>query len=227
MSDSKDEISRFYNLYFLVIAFLLIFVVLLGSADESLRTLILQEDGIIENLSVIGYFACVFLMFRALGKDAEKYWDIIIVLFSFGLRELDFHSRFTKMGMTKIRFFTSSGIPVYQKIIAAFCGCLILYCIVRIVRKHFSSFAVSLKKLEPSAVCIATGLAFILFSLALDGLSGKMLKLNIEIGPVISGFGDSAEELFELGIPIMFALSLKPVFDKSKRAAQILSGNLP
>lgn len=212
----SGKYSGFYRLYFLTLVSLAIFIIILGAVDLELRMFILQEDGLVENLTVMGYFACVFLMFRAMGGEAEKHWDIIVVLFAFALRELDFHSRFTSMSMTKIRFFTSAGIPLYQKIVAVITGTLIAYSFFRIVRSHFLPFIASLRKFEPHAVSIFTGLVFIFVSLALDGLSGKLMKIGIEAGPVINGFSDSAEEIFELGIPLMFCLSLKLLFDKKK-----------
>ncbi|OPY83136.1 MAG: hypothetical protein A4E71_02973 [Smithella sp. PtaU1.Bin162] len=209
----------FYKLYFLIIASLLIFIIFLGSVDENLREFFIQEDGIVENLSVIGYFACVFFIFRAFGSEAEKFWDFMILLSFLAMRELDFHNRFTSMSVTKTSFFTSNQIPLAQKIFVIFCGFPILYCIVRILRNHYRSFIISVKKLEPSAVCILTGLAFIFISLFLDGLTRKMLAFNIDVDPVITGVAESAEEVLELGIPIMFAMSLKPFFDIKKRAA--------
>jgi hypothetical protein len=148
-------------------------------------------------------------MFAYLGKKAAAHWPILVVLTAMGLRELDFHSRFTAMGATKIKFYLSPAIPFSHKLIAALCGLLIAYCAVHLFVKYRRDFIASLKGFEPHAVCAATGMLFLLASLALDGLGGKMARIGFPLDETWNRCAENAEEIFELGIPVMFSLGVR------------------
>jgi hypothetical protein len=65
-----------------------------------------------------------------------------------------------------------------------------------------------LKKYEPHAICIFTGLIFLFVALALDGIGGKLRHAYIIIGKDLDHWAENAEEILELGIPIMFIFGL-------------------
>jgi hypothetical protein len=201
--------NRFFKLYGFLLAALFSTILVMGVISPELTVFLIQEDGPVESLSAAGYFLCAVLVMVLWGQKAAGHWQFIIVLLAFGLRELDFNSRLTAMSVTKIKFFTSPDIPIIQKIFAVVCGLLILYCLTHILIRYYRSFLISLKKLEPHVICIATGLVFLLASLALDGAGRKLLSIGIAVDKSWLGWAESAEEMLELGIPVMFILGVR------------------
>ncbi|GEM_PF-480163 len=205
----KTGSSSFLYVYGFALALLLGSIIGICFAAPELRRAILIEDGPVESASAAGYFICAVLLFVYLGKKAAGHWQIAVILIAFGLRELDFNSRFTAMGVAKIKFYLSPDIPFSQKFIAASCALLILYCLVHLLVRNWRSFPVSLKKFEPYAVFTATGLAFLLASLTLDGLGGKLMRIGFVLDNTWREWAENAEEIVELGIPVMFMLGLR------------------
>ena len=66
----------------------------------------IEEGGVIETLSVFGYFLCVLLMLlKGKWPYIKKYNYFLILVILLGFRELDFHKRFTTMGIFKSKFY--------------------------------------------------------------------------------------------------------------------------
>ena len=88
----------------------------------------IEEGGVIETLSVFGYFLCVLLILLK-GKWAyiKKYNYFLILIILFGLRELDFDKRFTTMGILKSKFYLSNSVPVTEKLIGLLVIAILLY----------------------------------------------------------------------------------------------------
>jgi len=208
MHYSGTAANRCYWFYGFASALLFSSIIGINFVGPELRDSIISEDGLVECLSAAGYFLCAILILVFWRKEAARHWQMIIVLVALGLRELDFNSRFTAMSVTKIRFFTSPDVPFPEKLVAACCGLLILYCLLHLLIRYGRSFLVSLKKLEPYALCIATGLGFLFASLALDGLGRKLTKAGFVIGNAWVQRAEYAEEILEFGIPLMFILGL-------------------
>jgi hypothetical protein len=204
----KWQNSGFFALYGFILIALFSLIFFVSSLSPDMRKAIIQEDGPVESLSAAGYFICAILLLVIPKKKVSDCWQLIVVLLAFGFRELDFNSRFTQISMTKLKFYVSQQIPLIQKICAVFCALLIFYCLIHLLRCHFRSFIISLKKNEPYAICIFTGFIFLFAALVLDGLEGKMRHINIIIGMDLTPWATSTEEILELGIPVMFIFGL-------------------
>src|SRR5690606_39112415 len=71
----------------------------------------LREDGPIEAFSAVGYFICATLLLFWAGRGFWRVWCMPVAVIAMGLRELDFHVRFSQINVTKLRFYTSSTVP--------------------------------------------------------------------------------------------------------------------
>lgn len=204
---SSEKNGSFFKLYGLIIATLAGSFILISMIPD-LRSTLMGEDGPIELLSAAGYFFCATLLFIVLGKRAARYWHVLVVLLALGCRELDFNSRFTQISATKLKFYINPEVPAFQKFLAALVLALILYSLIHVIITFSRPFIDSLKKVESSAVCAATGLVFLVLAVSLDGLDNRMAGMGLPISGSVAQFAENAEELLELGIPVMFALGV-------------------
>jgi len=79
-----------------------------------------DEDGFIEDLTVLGYILCAALILILGGWTfaRKKALGILTILLLLTARELNFHTRFTTMSITKTRFYFSADVPFVEKFAA-------------------------------------------------------------------------------------------------------------
>lgn len=190
---------------FIFLAALCICITLLPGklAAETIR-----EGGVVETISAYGYFLfCIFLFHF---RREKIYTDSIapaIFLLLLGLRELDFHARFTSMGIFKSRFYISPEVPLQEKLIAVLLVVAILVYGIRYIRSTLSGFVLYLRRWEPFAWATAAGIFLI--------VSSKFIDSNDEILIFLFSTMDNPkvvvrtiEECMELCIPFFFILGL-------------------
>ncbi len=207
----------YYLLYGVVLLGLTSLVVILELIDLPLKNAIIKEGGIVESLSAIGYFVCIILLVCQGWKKEERqsYWYTNLLLLILGLREFDFHCRFTTMGITKTKFYVSPDVPVMEKIIGAGVTFLFLYLIIYLIKKHFKDMLSAIKQMEPYAIGICFGILFMCLSKTLDALGSNLASIGVIIGYELELIAISVEEILELGIPLMFIIAIMTRFRKS------------
>ena len=207
------------SIFPLITALLIIAVLLMLSFiyDVYKYPLWLKEGGIIESLSAIGYFVAVLLILLK-GKWAyvKKYHYFFMLIIMFGLRELDFHKKFTTMGMFKSKFYLSSDVPIIEKLIGLLVVLLILYIIITIFRNHSKDLWNKIKTFSPVHIGVVVTFLVLFFAKAIDGLSRKLGQLNITIEQQTSTNFEVIEEVLELGIPLLIMATLIIYFSKEK-----------
>ena len=192
---------------FLALYVLMVFGIYLLPGDLPFE--MVQENGVVENLSAGGYFFfCLILLYLhltgvVLTGPAPGFFVLLL-----GLRELDFHERLTTMGMFKIKFFLSTEVPWPEKMVVALLIAGILVYGVVYVRQILPGCKKALLDARPWAVSVVCGIACALISkLVLDGNSGMIAVLlpMLENPRVLSGI---MEECLELFIPVFFIMAL-------------------
>ena len=210
--------KSYYLLYGFILLGIIAFIIFLGSVNLDLRNTIIEEGGVIESMSAIGYFVCIALLLYWGRKKpkAKGYWQAIFVLLIFGLRELDFHNRFTTMSFTKFNFYRSLDVPIIEKII---CGSVILvffYSVFYLVKNYFKSFIRAIKEVSPTAVGMFFATMFLFTTEVLDGLGRRLSSIGIGVDNNTDLFIKSIEEMVEFGIPIMFIVAIAAYFLRPK-----------
>lgn len=168
-----------------------------------------RENGVVENLSAGGhFFFCLVLLYlhlTGLVRTGPAPGFFVLLL---GLRELDFHERFTTMGMFKIKFFLSPEVPWPEKmVILLLIAGLLAYGVVY-GKRILPGFKKALLGARPWAVSVVCGVACAVISkLVLDGNSGMIAFFlpMLENPGVFSGI---MEECLELFIPVFFIMAL-------------------
>ena len=185
--------------------------------DGSNRDLFFDEGGIIEVASAIGYFLCVLLiLYKGKINYLRKYYYFILLFIMSGFRELDFHKRFTTMGILKIKFFTSSNVPFTEKLVGFLIVLLLLHVLISIYKNHFRQFIEGLKNYSSISIGVFIVLLLLGISKTLDGISRKLGSFEIEIGSQVAIHLAALEEVLELGIPMFLLLISYEYFDKHK-----------
>ena len=198
-----------------ILLFLLLFFSF--SLDDNDMKLFLQENGPIEWATVLGYFLCVVMIVYQGGiAYIKKYYYIFLLIIFFMLKELDFDARFTTTGMFKLRFFTSSTVPLLEKIIGVMIIVLLLYIIFIILHRHLKDFLINLRKREIISVGVFITCALLAVSQSFDGFDRKLKGLGIEVSHQLSIHIQALEEIGELGIPIIILITVNAFFRKSR-----------
>jgi hypothetical protein len=183
-------------------------IVVLLVIDSTTREMLIRENGPIELLSAIGYFVCLIPLLRHGVEDSKSQLLMAFFLLILGMRELDFHARFTAMELTKIKFYLSSNVPIMEKAIGAAIILLFAYCIMSLSKEYFLAYVGAVKQLEPYAIGVSLAFLFLMISLGLDGFEKKAATLGFAITSDVSDIMIVVEEVIEFGIPIMFLIAI-------------------
>lgn len=204
MIDALSYPSRGVRVILAGVAFLSLTVCLL---PVELMKHVVEEYGVVENLTVIGYFVTVTLLFLDGWRESHVQGLIgATVVFMLGLRELDFHDRFTTMGIFKIRFYHSPEVPVIEKCIVTVVVLVLLIGLVMYVRTNFAVFIASLKRKDSWAVAIGTAVVLMFFSKTLDSASAPLDWIIALVLDEAEAYTGVVEEVTELAIPLCILL---------------------
>jgi hypothetical protein len=175
--------------------------------DGGARDLWLQEGGIIEVASAVGYFVCAFSMLYWGGLTYLKnhhYFVVMVLLF--GMRELDFDKRFTTMGLLKIRLYTSPEVPVSEKMIGVVLIAVLVYVALSILKKHGPGFWDAVKRGSEMHFGALVTLLLLVVAKTIDGIGRKLGDIGISLSRTASLHFNALEEILELGIPVMLIM---------------------
>lgn len=176
-------------------------------APETVYRLTL-EGGFIEDGSVYGYFACILLILLS-GRRDQLRESIFLCLppLLLAMRELDFHGRFTTMGIFKTKYYVSPEVPLLEKLIVIFCLAVIVWAGVRFIMRFSRRFIVALRAWHPGAVSIVLAFILLAISKSVDGADRKAIELGIGASDQIIIFFHTLEEVFEFGGPLFLVLA--------------------
>lgn len=215
VSERRNLNRLYFWIYGVVVAALIAVAVAMMFVDPVTRGLFMRENGVIETLSAVGYGAA-FLLLAVFRRGIKSYPHLLIMLAALGLRELDFHDRFTTLSISGTRFYVSPEVPVIEKMIAVAVIGLLLYCLLRIVKNHGRSFVRGVKAGRAANVGVLLALGMTLIVKILDGLSRKLADIGILFEGRSELFSRHIEESLELGIPVLLALAVIAGINRSR-----------
>src|SRR5690606_38084443 len=156
----------------------------------------------------------IYILIRGGIRFVARYYYFARLLLVFGFRVLDFHTRFTTMGIFKTKFYVTPEVPMAEKTIAFIItlGCL---CVASaFLKDHPPQFICELRQFSSIAIGVAMTGALIAASKIVDGMSRYLGVLGIDTEALDLGATKIAEEVMELGIPIMMILVFAHVFQR-------------
>ncbi len=217
MEIARTQTDRpFIAAYFIVMILMMLIFCAGISVEGKTRNMILAEGGLVETLSATGYFLCaLFIIYKGGLKYLKEYHHLFLIVFLFGLRELDFDKRFTTMGILKSRFLTSPEVPIVEKIVGAVVIALLVYIAVRTCRCHLRRFIKNFRRLSAVTIGISLVTAFLLIAKGLDGLDRKFKSLGVQISDHLSENTSALEEVLELGVPVILFFTFAAYFQSA------------
>ena len=207
MSSAPRKTNIAFNIVNVLLPFLLsgLFVWIWALGPEA-RDPWIREHGVVEMGTVIFYG--IFLIFYAclIRLKATVTAPILASLMMF--RELDFHSSFTTMSITKSRFFLSGEVPLYEKLVAGLVWILVVYCVIRVGLYFFKPALSALRRGRAYAWAGVACAVNAFLGKAMDGLGRKLESIGIEIGDAHNKYWGAYEEVIEMGIPLYMILAV-------------------
>ncbi len=214
MDNLDSGTGRYFALMAGLLAIQLLIIILNPSDVGGHLNPLFRESGQIEELSPICYALCMVLIVALGGAKFAftRALSLMVVLLAMMLRELDFHTRFTVMSITKTRFFLSGDVPLQQKVLAFLALALIGLAVLHVIFAHGRAFVARLRRFDPVGVAAALSIAMILLSEGLDGAYNTLAKIGLPITIAQGEFLEKVEETAEMGIPIFAALAILAYF---------------
>lgn len=208
---AERNLLRAYGVCLVGLVILFVFSTTLN--DDS-RKLLLKEGGPVEVASAVLYLVCVaYALFKGGVVYFKKYPYFVTIPLVFALRELDFGKRFTTVGLLKSKFVFSPLVPLHEKLIGIPILVLIALMLVLMFKNHLREFWAEFRKGSAVGIGMALMIGLIVVSKSLDGLERKCNSLGLAISPLIAKYSSVAEEILELGIPVIMLLLFSHYFN--------------
>jgi hypothetical protein len=194
--------SNRLHFFTLGVVLLILAIWLATSQLEHERALsLIDEGGPIETLTAVCFLLGALAVLS--GPELARRWPAAAILLMFGLRELDFHSRFTTMNLTKSRFYLSPEVPLAEKLIGL---CVLLFfiaCLYLLVKRYGRIWLRRALRLESLSITIATAFLFLVVAKSMDGLPRKLKPLGITLDDATKLLATAGEELLEMGASLL------------------------
>ena len=170
---------------------------------------LLQENGIIETASALGYLLCILLVVALRPSwPLSQTWPFLVILAFMCLRELDMDKSAFTLGFLKARQYTSDAVSLPEKLISIAILLLILSSVVAVIKRHGKPLLNGILNGSPHHLSVGLGIFFVLSSKLLDGINRKLSGLGLQVSADAENWALVYEEVAELGIAVAFALAI-------------------
>lgn len=215
-----EHLERFKGIYAILAVTLLLGGITLLLPLATLD-MVIKEDGPIEMLTAIGYvIAAAWLFKEGFQQRLNHGFSSGFITLFLGLRELDFHTRFTTMGIFKSRFYISDQVPAMEKTIVSIIVIAMLIALIFYTKKYLPVFWAGLTSRSRWAISIALAIGLAVFSKTLDRNSDLIMDVVALISSVdLTQFLRVAEETSELAIPLFLLLAIFSSQQKDQQPA--------
>ena len=173
-----------------------------------------DEGGIVEKLTVFAYLAAAGLVLAAgawRGNLTESF-VLSVPLSLLALREMDFHVRFTTMGIFKTRYYLAPEVSYLEKIVVIAILAMLLWVGIWFLRLFGHRFLASIRNLHPGAISVLIAASLLIFSKAIDGIARKLFDVGVEMRYEAMAIFHTIEEVCELGAPLLLIAAAATLF---------------
>ncbi len=169
MIQRKSHLSIWTPTY-VVLSILAVLVVALWTIDPHTANVLLDDSGLIQNLTAGFLFAgALICLQRATRKISPvfKWAELSFLLVIYALREMDFHRRFTIEHLSNKKFYIGPD-PLITKLIAGVVVLLTVIALLHFTLSNLRYFVEQVKKLRPWAIQAIAWAALLFGSQILD-----------------------------------------------------------
>ena len=213
--------NRLFKSMVVLIFLLLVLFAFSTTLGDTTRKALLSEDGPVEIASAVLYFVCcAYVLLKGGFGFFQRFPYLVVIPMLFGMRELDFDKRFTTIGVLKSKFYVSPLVPLHTKLLVVALGLVVIALILLMLKRHFADFWDGVRNRTAFGWGMLLVLAMLVVSKSLDGLERKCTSLGVAVSPLIAKYSSVAEEIIELGIPVMMLLLFSHYFNQSKQVSQ-------
>ena len=201
-----------------VLLVVLILAVGINLMPAELAESLVQEHQPVEMVTAAAYFVAVcWLIATALVTSERWLFSASFIVALLGLRELDFHARFTTMGVMKSEYYLSPKVPGTEKAIVSLLVCIILCIVVHLVWTRWHSFVTALKAGNVAAINLAMAIGFAIVSKIIDNNSTFIRRvIALFFTEPRYSLTRVVEETMELAIPLFILLAIYHSFWEQK-----------
>jgi hypothetical protein len=211
--------KKIRNWFAAVMLTLVVLFIFSTTLDDATRKALLSEDGPVEIASAVLYFVCcAYLLLKGGLAFFRRYPYFVVIPLLFGMRELDFDKRFTTIGVLKIKFYVSPLEPWHTKLIVILLGLAVIVLIVMMIKKHLKALWESVRSGGDMGLGVVLVLVMLVVSKSLDGLERKCIAIGLSVPPLLAKYSSVAEEIIELGIPVIMLLLFRHYFSQRGRS---------
>lgn len=212
MTASKYTDYTIRYLFLSLIVILCLGFVLMFLPEAQYRQL-LSESGPIENGSALGYvLGFIWLTILSIQHRHSGYFASGCLVLCLALRELDFNTRFTTMGIFKTRYYLSDKVPFAEKIIVSVIVAILIVSIALYLARYGMVLIRAMHQRESWAICVTLAIIFAVITKTLD-------RCNVEISRFVSEYlhfstdrvWNIAEETLELEIPVLILIAIMSI----------------
>lgn len=203
-----------------LVACLIILEIFIFFLPEHICNWALKENGPIENVSVAGYFlGAIWVSYLGFKNKASNHYLSAVLLIGLALRELDFHTRFTTMGIFKTRFYISGEVPIQEKVIASIVIAILLISFIFYLIKNIQAFLGAMHRRRTWAISVCIAILLAVLSKTFDRCNEEINHFTTNyLGLSTEKIMQISEETFELAIPVFILLAIAHcMFDQSQR----------
>lgn len=170
---------------------------------------IFLENGLIETTTVIFYSLCIilFVWFHKV-KSFTKYWSIVVLLMALALRELDFDKKFTTEGILKSEFLFSADVPMIEKILGGLVLIILIVALIHLIKTQAKPYWHAVWSFKSYAWALGFGFGLMVLAKSVDGIGRKLDTFQLSLTDYSDQLIQRCEEIYELGIPLAFMLSI-------------------
>ena len=209
---TEQPISRLWRRPLLCLALIgavgLVTVVLGFALDYSTAQAWFSENHLVENLTLLAYFAAVgLLLLWPVAPGRFRYHTAFVVALG-AMRELDLHNAFTSESFMKISYYVDGDDPAWARAIS---GVILLGLLAILIRylAYVRPLIAALKRGRPDAYSALAAILLLPFTKTLDSVS-RMIHEHVgyDVSDDIRHWFYLFEEALELAIPLLIILAM-------------------
>jgi hypothetical protein len=193
-----------------VILFITMLVLCLLLLPEDFARMIIKENGPVEMVTAMAYIVSAgWLLIKSRQGEGRKNISAAVLVLLLGLRELDFHTRFTTMGIFKTRYYVSPAVPLVEKLIVSLIVIAMFAFAIQFGREHYRSFLNGIRQRSGPQMVILFAIVCAFVSKFLDRCPDLIQRLIFVFQNEAGGMAISImEESIELAIPAFILIAI-------------------